>query len=72
MKLPPLSPDEFFLAVVCAGLLSLLCVLVPVQLAAKWRRMRTARTRITCRLCGYRFLRADPACTCPHCRARNR
>lgn len=72
MSLPPLSPQEFFAAIVMAGLFALVCVMVPVQLAAKLRRMRRARTRITCRLCGYRFLRFDPEATCPHCQARNR
>lgn len=71
-QLPALLPHEFFAAVVLAGIFLLICVMVPVQMAAKWRRIRRARVRITCRLCGYRFLRYDPAATCPHCQARNR
>ncbi len=66
------SPDEFLLWLALAGMILLLCVYIPVQLAAKWRRVRAQRTRITCRICGYRFLRADDECTCPHCGARNR
>lgn len=69
---PALSPHEFFAAVVMAGVFLLVSVMVPVQIAAKWRRARRARIRITCRICGYRFLRYDPSATCPHCQARNR
>ncbi len=72
MKLPALSPDEFLFAIALVGIIMLCCVYIPVQLAAKWRRVRALRTRITCRICGYRFLRADDVCTCPHCGAHNR
>lgn len=72
MSLPPVKPEEFFAAIVYVGLLLLIGVLIPVQIAAKIRRLRRARTRIVCRLCGYRFLRRDGQATCPHCQARNR
>ncbi len=71
MALPALSPVEFLIAIVLFGLVMLLCVYIPVQLAAKWRRLRSQRVRLTCRICGYRFLRADDAGHCPHCGARN-
>ncbi len=71
MALPALSPVEFLSAIVLFGLAMLLCVYIPVQLAAKWRRLRSQRVRLTCRICGYRFLRADDAGHCPHCGARN-
>ena len=66
------SPSEFFMYFAPAVFVLLMCVVVPVQLAAKIRRMRLERFRITCRICGYRFLRTDPEATCPHCEARNR
>ncbi len=71
MQLPVLSPVEFLMSIVLLGMAMLLCVYIPVQLAAKWRRIRSERTRLTCRICGYRFLRTDAAGHCPHCGARN-
>ncbi len=72
MELPALSPVEFLFGIVVMGIALLLCVQIPVRLAARWRRVQSERTRIICRICGYRFLRADEACHCPHCGARNR
>ncbi len=72
MELPAIAPHEFFIGIVYVGLALLLCIYFPVQIAAKWRRLRAVRTRISCRICGYRFLRQDPHCRCPHCQARNR
>ncbi len=72
MELLTLSPVEFLSGIVLVGMLLLLCVYIPVQVAGKLRRIRSQRTRISCRICGYRFLRADEACHCPHCGARNR
>ena len=66
------SPSEFLYAFSVIAFVLLMLVVVPVQLAAKVRRMRLARVRITCRICGYRFLRSDPEATCPHCEARNK
>ncbi len=72
MELPVFSPVEFLSGIVLFGCVMLLCIYIPVQLAAKWRRIKSERIRISCRICGYRFLRADDACHCPHCGARNR
>ncbi len=71
MELPALSPAEFLFGMTLAGMVLLLCVYIPVQIVAKWRRIRSERTRLICRICGYRFLRTDEAGHCPHCRARN-
>lgn len=68
----PLTPAEFFEHVVYVGIVLLLAVFIPVKLTAKLRRRRRARTRLTCRICGYRFLKSDPYAICPHCQARNR
>lgn len=67
-----LTTSEFFCYFAIASFVALFCVVLPVQLASKLRRMRLARVRITCRICGYRFLRNDPEATCPHCDSRNR
>ena len=67
----PMLPSELFAAVVYAGFLLTVCVFIPVKIAAKWRRMRRARTHITCRICGFRFLRRDADRICPHCQSRN-
>lgn len=72
MNLPVFTPSEFLQALVYAGFALLLMVYIPVKLVAKWRRIKRSRVRITCRICGYRFLRANPEATCPHCQARNR
>lgn len=66
------TPAEFFEMIAAAAFVVLLGVVVPVQLSAKWRRLRLERLRITCRICGYRFLRKDPEAICPHCEAKNR
>ncbi len=71
MELPALSPVGFLFGMMLFGVVLLLCVYIPVQIAAKWRRIRSEYTRITCRICGYRFMRADDAGHCPHCGARN-
>ena len=70
--LAALSLHEFFEVLVYAGLLLLICIIIPVQLAAKLRRLRRKQTRIICRICGDRFLRKDAEAICPHCAARNR
>ncbi len=71
MELPVLSPTEFLTAIVLLGMVMLLCIYIPVQMVAKYRRCRAERTRLTCRICGFRFLRADEEGHCPHCGARN-
>lgn len=70
--LAALSLHEFFEVLVYAGILLLICIIIPVQLAAKLRRLRRKQTRIICRICGYRFLRKDAEAICPHCESRNR
>lgn len=70
--LAAMAPHEFFEALVYAGGILLLGVILPVQLVAKIRRMRRSRIRLTCRICGYRFIRTNPEATCPHCAARNK
>ncbi len=72
MSLPVFTPHEFLQFLVFAGIALLLAVYIPVKLMAKWRRMQRSRVRIICRICGYRFLRAEPEAYCPHCQARNR
>lgn len=73
MTIPPLSPSEFFLYLSLTGLGLLVLVFVPVQLAAKIRRIIRSRTHITCRICGYRYLLSSPRDenVCPHCDSRN-
>ncbi|MBR1978354.1 MAG: hypothetical protein IJ985_02490 [Akkermansia sp.] len=66
------SPSEFLTFLVFASFAMLLAVYIPVKLVAKWRRIKRSRVRITCRICGYRFLRTNPEAICPHCEARNR
>ena len=72
MSLPPVTLVQFFEGIVFSGLVLLLAIYIPVKLMAKWRRMRRAATHVSCRLCGYRFERADEHATCPHCQARNK
>lgn len=72
MSLPPLSPPELFFFIALAGVVAVVLVFVPVQLASKIRRMRRSRYRMVCRICGYRFLRREVDAVCPHCHARNR
>lgn len=71
MSIPPMLPSEFFAAVVYAGLAFVIGVFVPVKITAKLRRIRRARTHLTCRICGFRFLRRDAEGSCPHCQSRN-
>ena len=59
MSLEPMPPSEFFALVVMLGVLLVICIFVPVKLVAKWRRVQHARTHLTCRICGFRFLRRD-------------
>ncbi|MDO5471270.1 MAG: hypothetical protein Q4F38_08210 [Akkermansia sp.] len=66
------TPSEALTLVAVATFVVLVLVIVPVQISAKWRRIRLDRMRITCRICGYRFLRKDPEAVCPHCEAKNR
>ncbi len=70
----PISLPLFFLLILFGGLGAVVCVMIPVQIASKLRRLRRKRTRATCRICGYRFLRPferGPV-RCPHCAAHNK
>lgn len=69
--LATMPPSEFLATLVVLGVLLLICIYVPVKLMAKWRRLRRARTHLTCRICGFRFLRRDAEGICPHCQSRN-
>lgn len=71
MNLEPMLPSEFFTVLVYAGILLTICIFVPVKLVSKWRRVRRSRTHLTCRICGFRFLRRDAEGCCPHCSSRN-
>lgn len=64
-------PSDFLALVVLLGVLLVICIFVPVKLVAKWRRLQHARTHLTCRICGFRFLRRDAEGICPHCQSRN-
>lgn len=67
-----LTTDAFFIAVPVTGMVLLLLIFIPVQIASKLRRMRKHYNRLTCRICGFRFLRRNPGITeCPHCGAKN-
>lgn len=71
MSLAPMPPSDFFAFLVYLGVLLTIFIYVPVKLVAKCRRIRKARTHLTCRICGFRFLRRDAEGTCPHCQSRN-
>ncbi len=64
-------PSEYFATLVYLGVAFTICIYVPVKLVSKWRRVRRARTHLTCRICGFRFLRRDAEGICPHCQSRN-
>lgn len=71
MSLSPMPPSDFLALLVVLGVLLVICIYLPVQMVAKWRRVQHARTHITCRICGFRFLRRDAEGICPHCQSRN-
>lgn len=64
-------PSELLSYVVYAGIALTVGIYVPVKLVAKWRRMRRARVYLTCRICGFRFIRRCEEAVCPHCKSRN-
>ncbi|MBQ6941693.1 MAG: hypothetical protein IJN23_03930 [Akkermansia sp.] len=66
-----MPPSEFLAALVYLGILLTISIYVPVKMVSKWRRVRRARTHLTCRICGFRFLRRDAEGICPHCQSRN-
>lgn len=69
-----LSLQDFFLTLLIGGLLLLVSVMIPVQIASKVRRINRKRTHATCRICGFRFLRPEEKgdVYCPHCGVRNK
>lgn len=68
----PLSPAEFLGGVAVAGCLMVVLVFIPVQIVSKYRRIKKNYRRLTCRICGYRFLRQSHGVVeCPHCGAKN-
>ena len=71
MTLSSMPPSEFLAALVYLGILLTISIYVPVKMVSKWRRVRRARTHLTCRICGFRFLRRDAEGICPHCQSRN-
>lgn len=69
-----LELGNFYHLLVFGGLLSVVAVMIPVQIASKMRRLKRRRTHATCRVCGYHFLRPEQRgiVPCPHCRANNK
>lgn len=69
-----LGMQEFFLLMLLGGLLAVVAVMIPVQIASKMRRVRRRRTHAICRVCGYRFLRRAERgiVSCPHCGVNNK
>lgn len=69
-----LNLEQFYYLLIFGGLLAVVAVMIPVQIASKLRRMRRRRTHAVCRICGYHFLRPEPRgiVPCPHCRANNK
>lgn len=66
--------QDFFYLLTLGGLLAVVAVMIPVQIASKMRRIRRRRTHAICRICGYRFLRPEERgiVHCPHCGVRNK
>lgn len=69
-----LQLGEFFYLLIFGGLISVVAVMIPVQIASKLRRIKRRRTHSICRVCGYHFLRPEQRgiVACPHCKARNK
>ena len=69
-----LSLNEYVYYLLGGGLFAVVAVMIPVQIASKIRRLRRKRTRVVCRICGFRFLRpgSQSVFLCPHCGARNK
>lgn len=71
VSMQALLPSEFLACAVYAGVALTVCIYVPVKLVAKWRRIHRGRSHLTCRICGYRFLRRSADGECPHCKSLN-
>lgn len=69
-----LTFQEFFHLLIFGGLISIVAVMIPVQIASKLRRIHRRRTHGICRICGFHFLRPDRRHIhpCPHCGANNK
>lgn len=69
-----LDLESLFYTLLFGSLLTVVAVMIPVQIASKLRRLNRHRTRATCRICGYRFLRPFPRgiVVCPHCGVKNK
>lgn len=69
-----LDLEEFFYLLIFGGLISVVAVMIPVQIASKLRRIKRRRTHAICRVCGYHFLRPEQRgiVPCPHCGAKNK
>lgn len=65
---------QFFYLLIFGGLLSVVAIMIPVQIASKLRRLKRRRTHSICRICGFHFLRPEPRgiVPCPHCGANNK
>lgn len=74
MNLVELTLNQFFMLLIFGGMLAVLCVMIPVQIASKIRRMKRKKYLSTCRICGYRFIRpaSKEPVVCPHCGVLNR
>ncbi len=63
---------EFFESFIIATLALFGVVYIPAQIFGYWQRKKRSQICLQCRLCGYRFIKADPEAICPHCEAKNR
>ncbi len=62
---------EFFEGFIIATLALFACVYIPAQIYGFWQRQKRSKICLQCRLCGYRFIKADTDAICPHCAAKN-
>lgn len=63
---------EFFEWLIIVSLALFGLVYIPAQFYSYLCRKKRSKICLQCRLCGYRFVKADPKGTCPHCQACNR
>ena len=70
----PISLNDYFMFLLFGGFPTVEVVMIPVQINSKLSRLRRKRTRATCRICGYRFLRPENKSIfpCPHCGVNNK
>ncbi len=67
-----MSLHEFFEWFIIVGLATFGCIYLPAQFYSYLRRRKRNKICLQCRLCGFRFLKADPHAICPHCEAKNK